>query len=164
MSKPTARDLDRLVLADGPGGPGLALLLARHLLEGPDGDGVRPLLLLSASGGLPGAELGRQLAVLLERGHGRPGDAIAALAEAARLGAHRQVWQVMTGLLPAYLPGPGEWATSVHTRLLRLAAEVAGWADARGELPVVAELAGRTRTSELVRQARDLHALLTSPA
>ncbi|MEV4178071.1 hypothetical protein [Nonomuraea sp. NPDC049709] len=164
MSKPTARDLDRLVLADGPGGPGLALLLARHLLEGPDGDGVRPLLLLAASGGLPGAELGRQLAVLLERGHGRPADAIAALAEAARLGAHREVWQVMTGLLPTYLPGPGERATGVHTRLLRLAAEVAGWADARGELPVVAELAGRTRASELVRQARDLHALLTGPA
>ncbi|MEV1004068.1 hypothetical protein [Nonomuraea sp. NPDC050202] len=164
MSKPTARDLDRLVLADGPGGPGLALLLARHLLEGPGGDGMRPLLLLAASGGLPGAELGRQLAVLLRRGQDRPADAIAALTEAARLGAHREVWQVMTGLLPAYLPGPGERATSAHTRLMRLGAEVAGWAAARGELAVVAELAGRPRTSELVRHARDLHALLTSPA
>ncbi|MGW3353373.1 hypothetical protein ACWDA3_59670 [Nonomuraea rubra] len=164
MNKPTARDLDRLVLADGPGGPGLALLLARHLLEGPDGDGVRPLLLLAASGGLPGAELGRQLAVLLNRGQDRPADAIAALAEAARLGAHREVWQVMTGLLPAYLPGAGERANSVHTRLMRLAAEVAGWAEARGEVPAVAELAGRARTSELVRQARALHTLLTAPA
>ncbi|MFD0475752.1 hypothetical protein ACFQ0B_51705 [Nonomuraea thailandensis] len=107
VSEPAARDLDRLVLADGPGGPCLALLLARHLLEGPDGDGVRPLLLLAASGGLPGAELGRQLAALLERGQGRAADAIAALTEAARLGAHREVWQVLTGLLPAYLPGTG---------------------------------------------------------
>ncbi|MFC7110656.1 hypothetical protein ACFQQB_65910 [Nonomuraea rubra] len=122
------------------------------------------MLLLAASGGVPGAELGRQLAVLLKRGQDRPADAIAALAEAARLGAHREVWQVMTGLLPAYLPGPGERANSVHTRLMRLAAEVAGWAGARGEVPAVAELAGRARTSELVRQARDLHTLLTAPA
>lgn len=161
VSKPSARDLERLVLADGPGGPGLALLLAFYLLDGPDGEGVRPLLTLAASGDLPGAEVGRQLAVLLKRGEDGPSGAFAALAEAARLGAHREVWQVMTGLLPAYLPGPGERATSVHTRLMRLAAEVAEWADARGELAVVAELAGRARTSELVRQARRLHALLT---
>ncbi|MCP2357689.1 hypothetical protein HD597_004709 [Nonomuraea thailandensis] len=164
VSEPAARDLDRLVLADGPGGPCLALLLARHLLEGPDGDGVRPLLLLAASGGLPGAELGRQLAALLERGQGRAADAIAALTEAARLGAHREVWQVLTGLLPAYLPGTGERATGAHVRLVRFATEVAGWTGARGELPVVAGLAARARTSELVRQARDLHALLTGPA
>ncbi|WP_345572840.1 DUF6493 family protein [Nonomuraea rosea] len=158
LSKPKACDLDRLASADGPGGPGLALLLAHYLLEGTDG--VRPLLRLAASGDLPGAELGRQLAVLLERGESRPADAIAALGEAARLGAHREVWQVMTGLLPAYLPGPGQGATSVHTRLMRCAAEVAEWADARGRLAVVAELAGRRRTSELVRQARRVHALL----
>ncbi|WP_263657514.1 hypothetical protein [Nonomuraea gerenzanensis] len=164
ISKPTARDLDHLVLADGPGGPGVALLFARYLMEGADGDGVRPFLHLAASGDLPGAELGRQLAFLLRRGQERPAGAIGALEEAARLGAHREVWQVMTGLLPAYLPGAGERATGVHTRLMRVAAEVAEWADARGELPVVAELAGRGRTSELVRQARALHALLTSPA
>jgi hypothetical protein len=51
-------------------------------------------------------------------------------------------------------------ATSVHTRLMRCAAEVAERAAARGRLAVVAELAGRRRTSELVRQARRLRALL----
>ncbi|SDK61024.1 DUF6493 family protein [Nonomuraea jiangxiensis] len=163
LVKPSSRDLKRLAFADGPGGPGLALLLAHHLLDGPDGDGVRPLLHLAASGGLPGTELGRQLAVLLKRGEDRPSVAIAALSEAARLGAHREVWQVVTGLLPAYLPGPGEKATGVHTRLMRFAVEAAEWADARGELAVVAELAGRSRTTELVRQARRLHAILTSP-
>ncbi|MBE1592089.1 hypothetical protein ACFPOI_15770 [Nonomuraea angiospora] len=84
------------------------------------------------------------------------------LQEAAGSGAHREVWRVMTGLLPAYLPGPGEKATSAHTRMLGFAAEVAEWADARGEPAAVAEPAGRTRESGLVRQARRLHARLTA--
>ncbi|MBB5779263.1 hypothetical protein [Nonomuraea jabiensis] len=68
----------------------------------------------------------------------------------------------MTGLLPVYLPGPGERATTAHTRMVGLAADVAEWADARGELAAVAEPAGRPRDSELVRQARRLHTRLTA--
>ncbi|WP_431926075.1 hypothetical protein [Nonomuraea jabiensis] len=165
QSRPSLRDLELLTLADGPGGPGLALLLAYYLLDDPDPDsdgGLQPLLHLAAAGDLPGAELGRQLAELLRRGCGAPSVAVAALREAAGRGAHREVWQVMTGLLPAYLPGPGERATSAHTRMIGLAAEVAEWADARGELAAVAELAGRARDSELVRHARRLHARLTA--
>ncbi|MEU6779397.1 hypothetical protein ABZ912_09350 [Nonomuraea angiospora] len=160
-SRPSLRDLELLTVADGPGGPGLALLLASYLLDDPEG-GLRPLLHLAAAGDLPGAELGRQLAQLLRRGYEAPAVALAVLREAAEHGAHREVWQVMTGLLPAYLPGPGEKATSAHTRMIGFAAEVAEWADARGELAAVAELAGRTRESGLVRQARRLHARLTA--
>ncbi len=161
LNKPSLQDLDLLVTADGPAGPGLALLLAHHLMEGPDGGAVPPLLRLAATGALPGEELGRQLADLLRRSESGPADAVAALRTAAEQGAHREVWQVMRGLLPACLPGPGERATTAHTRLMTFAAEVASWADARGELAVVAEFAGRTRGSELVRQARFLHERLT---
>ncbi|WP_043634194.1 hypothetical protein [Nonomuraea candida] len=59
---------------------------------------------------------------------------------------------------------PGERATSAHTQVAGFAAEVAEWADARGELAVVAELASRRGDSVLVRQARRLHARLTTPA
>ncbi|MEU6711295.1 DUF6493 family protein [Nonomuraea sp. NPDC046802] len=164
VNKPSLRDLELLTLGDGPGGPGLALLLAHFLVEGPDGGAVEPLLRLAAAGDLPGPELGRQLAIRLDHGDERLSDALAALRAAAERGAHRQVWQVMTGLLPAYLPGPGERATSAHTRLVMFASELAEWADARGELAVVGELAGRPRETELVRQARHLHTRLTTAA
>ncbi|WP_336213927.1 DUF7824 domain-containing protein [Nonomuraea sp. LPB2021202275-12-8] len=164
LTSPSYKDLDLFAAAEGPGGPGLALLLAYYLLIGPDGGAVGPLLRLAATGDLPGEELGRQLAVLLRRDEGGPSGALAALREAAENGAHREVWQVMAGLLTAYLPGPGERATTAHTRLMTFAAEVAEWADARGELAVVAELAGRGRGSELVRQARRLHGRLTGPS
>ncbi|MFD2351592.1 hypothetical protein ACFSTC_23330 [Nonomuraea ferruginea] len=47
--------------------------------------------------------------------------------------------------------------------MVSLAADVASWVGARGELPVIAELASRRSGSELVRQARRLHACLTTP-
>ncbi|WP_066948351.1 DUF6493 family protein [Microtetraspora fusca] len=162
LNKPSLEDLRLLVSADGPAGPGLCLLLAHFLLQGPDGGAVLPLLQLAATGDLPGEELGRRLADLLSRDGNGHGEALAALRAAAEQGAQREVWQVMRGLLPACLPGPDERSTTAHTRLMRFAADVAEWAGARGELAVVARLAARTRGSELVRQARRLHALLTT--
>ncbi|WP_067177979.1 hypothetical protein [Microtetraspora niveoalba] len=164
LNKPSAEDLRLLVSADGPAGPGLCLLLAQFLLEGPDGEAVLPLLHLAAAGDLPGEELGRRLADLLARDGDGPGEVVAALRAAAERGAHREVWQVMRGLLPACLPGPDGRATTTHTRLMRFAADAAEWAGARGELAVVARIAARTRGSELVRQARRLHDLLTAEA
>lgn len=164
LEKPTLTDLDLLVTADGPAGQGMALILAHHLAEGPDGGAVPSFLHLAATGGLPGEELGRQLAALLRRRGDGPGDVIAALRSAAQQGAYQEVWRVMRGLLPGYLPGVGERATSAHTRVMRFAADTAEWADARGGFPVVAELAGRSRSTELVRQARRLHDRLTGPS
>ncbi|MFC4530493.1 hypothetical protein [Sphaerisporangium dianthi] len=161
LEKPKAEDLQLLATAEGPGGPGLALVLAHFLLAGPSGGAVGPFLRLAATGGLPGEETGVQLGDLLKRGGDSPSAVIAALKAAAEQGAHRQVWQVMAGLLPACLPGPGERATSAHTRLMTFAADVAEWADARGAVAVVAETAGRRRVTELVRQARRLHHRLT---
>ncbi|WP_405085406.1 hypothetical protein [Microbispora sp. NBC_01389] len=164
LNKPAPADLELLVTADGPAGQGVALIMAHYLLAGPDGGAVGPLLRLAATGGLPGEELGRQITVLLERGLDGLAGVMEALRTAAERGAHREVWQIMRDLLPGCLPGPGERATPAHTRLLRFAADVGEWADARGDLPVVAELAGRRRASELVRQARRLHGRLSDSA
>ncbi|MGI5272188.1 DUF6493 family protein [Nonomuraea sp. CA-218870] len=154
--------LDLLATADGPAGPGMSWLLACRLVNDYDGEAVERFLRLAASGGVAGEELGRQLADVLRHSEEGPRYALAALREAAGRGAHREVWDVMTGWLPACLPGPGERATTAHTRVVTLAADVASWAGARGELPVIAELAARSRGSELVRQARRLHACLTA--
>ncbi|MFE0146979.1 DUF6493 family protein [Nonomuraea sp. NPDC059007] len=163
IARPDTDDLRRLALADGPAGPGMALLLAWALLRG-DGGAVakRPFLWLAASGDLPGEEVGRQLAALLPHLRRDLPDALRTLRELAELGAHQEVWQVMTGLLPAYLRA--ERATTTHTRLVSFAADAAAWAGARGDLPAITDLATRTRTSDLVRQARRLHTYLTTPA
>ncbi|GAA0405126.1 hypothetical protein Acor_23230 [Acrocarpospora corrugata] len=163
LGTPTLAHLELLVCADGPAGPATALLLAHFLQAGPHGGAVPSLLRLAATGALPGVEVGTQLAALLKRRAKAPVEAVEALRAAAEQGAHREVWQVLTGLLTAYLPGPGERATTVHTRLVSFAADAAGWAGARGEVPVIAALAARTTSSELVRQARRLHTYLTTP-
>ncbi|WP_144070053.1 DUF6493 family protein [Nonomuraea indica] len=167
--KPTAALLADLAAAEGPGGPGTALLAAHCLCVEPE-ETLRPLLWLAASGGLPGAEVGAQLALLFRHDEARNSreyrtysvaEVLAVLEQAAWCGAHREVWQIMSGLLAGYLPGPGEKATVLHTRMTTFAVQVAAWADARGELPLIAELAARRRESGLVRQARRLHARLT---
>ncbi|NUW43444.1 DUF7824 domain-containing protein [Nonomuraea rhodomycinica] len=166
-STPEADALTALVTAQGPAGPGMGLLAAETLCLGRE-EAVPRLLELAASGGL-GEETGRQLAALLRDDETRweyrsysPAGVLRALEELARRGAHREVWEVMAGLLTVYLPGPGGRATSTHTRMMRLAADVAGWAGARGALEPVAELAGRGRVTGLVREARRLHAVLTA--
>ncbi|GAA4093467.1 hypothetical protein [Nonomuraea soli] len=156
LNKPSIDDLELLVSAEGPVGPGLSVILARFLLVG---EGVPSLLQLAAQGELNAPELGRQLARRLDPRS--MGALITALRSAAEQGAHNEVWQVMTGLLPAYLPGR---ASVAITRLVTFAADVAGWAGARGELSVISDLAARTRESELVRQARRLHSRLSSAA
>ncbi|WP_344216538.1 hypothetical protein [Nonomuraea bangladeshensis] len=155
--------ISRLCHQEGPVGEGVALLLGILLgEEGWDAERCRePLLRAVATGSLPAVECGRQLGRclrLLDRV--RPTVVVRALDECARRGAHREVWQIMSGLLPVYLPGPGERATTAHTRTLEFAAEVAGWAGARGVIPEVADLAARTGSSGLVRAARRLHGQL----
>ncbi|RJL35814.1 hypothetical protein [Bailinhaonella thermotolerans] len=96
-------------------------------------------------------------------GAGRsPGGLLKTLEALARSGAHRETWQITRALLPALLAGPGERATTVHTRVVSFAADVAEWAGARGELPEIAALAARPGSSHLTRHARRLHATLTA--
>ncbi|MEU1881439.1 DUF6493 family protein [Streptosporangium sp. NPDC020072] len=147
--------LSALVSAEGPVGPAMSLLLASMIA----GDyGALDLMRLAATGPAPWPETGRCLAVLLQRG-AKPAKALSALRLAAERGAHHAVWEIMAGLLEVYLPG--EKPTSAHTRLVAFAADVAGWANAQGELPAVTTLAAGTRKSRLLEQAQRLHRQLT---
>ncbi|SDH09302.1 hypothetical protein [Nonomuraea jiangxiensis] len=156
-----------LCYQDGPVGEGLALLIAVLLTErGWDQSeerGQEPLLRAAARGCLPAVECGRQLGLTMRRAGVKVGRVRSALKACAGKGAHREVWQIMTGLLPVYLPGPGERPHSAHTQALKFAVEVAGWADARGTIPAVAEIATGKGSSGFVRAARDLHQRLDRP-
>lgn len=152
-----------LTATDGQPGEAIALLVAYFLLNrkwNRASSGVSLLLDLAARGDLPAAEVGRQLALLLRRTWLKPVSLRESMELAADRGGHH-LWQVMTGLLPVYLPGPGERAHAAHTQALALAARIADRTGARGALPCVAEIAGRTGDSGLIREARRLHASLT---
>ncbi|MEV4109081.1 DUF6493 family protein [Nonomuraea sp. NPDC049695] len=144
---------------DGPVGEGTALVLGVLLAErGWHAERCRDLVLRAAAAGcLPTEECGRQLGRWL-RGTGMTMSQVSsALDDVARKGAHREVWEIMRGLLPAFLPAPGERAHSGHTRALEFAADAARWAGAHGTIPKVAAIAARKGSSGLVRAARRLH-------
>ncbi|GIH99917.1 hypothetical protein Pta02_19260 [Planobispora takensis] len=146
---------------DGPVGEGVALLVAYLLADRgwyQSAERGRELLLRAvAAGCLPAAECGRQLGLALRRTAVKLNDALSSLEECARQGAHKEVWEIMAGLLPVYLPGPGERTHSAHTRALVFAAEAARRADACGPIPEIAQIAARKATSGFVRAARALH-------
>ncbi|WP_049577420.1 hypothetical protein, partial [Nonomuraea sp. SBT364] len=157
-------EVQAVALAGGPAGEAVALLVAYFLLHREwwrRDDGVRPLLDLAARGELPAVETGRQLGLLLRRTWHQPAALREALETAAAGGAHAEVWRMLTGFLPVYLPGPGERAHTGHTQMLAFAVKAAGWAEAEGTLPCVAQIAARKATSGFVREARRLHARLT---
>ncbi|WP_250573525.1 hypothetical protein [Nonomuraea sediminis] len=91
------------------------------------------------------------------------GAVMEALDHCARSGAHREVWAILTGLLPIYLPSPGERAHAGHARALRFATDAARWADAHGSLPTLANAAARPTSSAFTTTAHHLHTWLTRP-
>ncbi|MFF5208309.1 hypothetical protein [Streptosporangium sp. NPDC000396] len=146
---------------DGPVGEAMALLIAVQLTERgmfawPE-RGRRLLLGAAAADCLPTVECGRQLGLSLRRDVTKMSHVRSALEECAKQGAHRQVWEIMTGLLPVYLPGPDERPYSGHTQALSFAIDAARWARACGPVPAVAEVAARKGSSGFVRAARALH-------
>jgi hypothetical protein len=140
------RSVAALVDGDGPAGEGLALLLARLLAErGPwhERDAGTTLLLRAvARGSLPAVECGRQLGLVLRRTEVKLGRVLESLEDCARQGAHREIWQLVAGMLPVLLPGTDERAHSGHTQVLGFAGRATG-------------------SSGFVRTARRLHELLT---
>ncbi|MFG1611334.1 DUF6493 family protein [Nonomuraea wenchangensis] len=154
-----------LAAAGGPPGEGVALVLAHVVADRVRGGAPErragPVVELAARGELDGGELGRQLGRLLRRGWCRPGPALETLEAAAALGAHRQVWEIVTGLLETFLPGPEERPAARHAQVLAFALRAARWAGARGAVPRVAEAAARRASNNFVREARRLHTYLT---
>ncbi|MFI6292383.1 DUF6493 family protein [Nonomuraea sp. NPDC050790] len=156
----------RLFHLEGTAGDAVGALLATLLSERdwylPPERAERLLLAAAATGGLPGERCGHQLGLALRAGVVSAADVRSSLESCARQGAHREVWEIMTGLLASYLPAADERGTTAHTRTLAFALDVARWSAARGAVPAVAELADRPRSSALVRAARTLDAHLTT--
>ncbi|MEU6726999.1 DUF6493 family protein [Nonomuraea wenchangensis] len=154
-----------LAAAGGPPGEGVALVLAHVVADRVRGGAPErragPVVELAARGELDGPGLGRQLGRLLRRGWCKPGPALETLEAAAALGAYRQVWKVVTGLLETFLPGPEERPAARHAQVLVFALRAARWAGARGAVPRVAEAAARRASNNFVREARRLHTYLT---
>ena len=99
--------VEMLAAADGPAGDATALLLAFFLARQHPDEGVRLLLRMAARGDLPVVALGRQLALLTTRTEVKLPHATAGLEQAARQGAHWEVWAVIRAGLPHLLPRRG---------------------------------------------------------
>ncbi|MET7326684.1 hypothetical protein [Nonomuraea sp. NPDC005650] len=162
---PKPAEVYALSLAGGPWGEGMALVLA-CLLADPSWSKLpvvraRLMVDLAARGDGDAGEIGRQLGLLLRRTWLKPGPVFEALESAAEQGAHEDVWRVMTGFLPVFLPGPEEQPQTRHTQALAFALRAARWAGAREPVPCVAEIAERRASNNFVREARRLHTYLT---
>jgi hypothetical protein len=161
----TLPEAQALLQAGGPWGEGAALVLACFLAERSWSAGLderaRLVTDAAARGDLDAGQLGRQLALLLRRTWVKPGRVFEALETAAGQGAHREVWAIMRGFLPVFLPGPGERPNTRHAQGLAFALRAARWSGARGPLACVAEIAGRRASNTFVREARRLHTYLT---
>ncbi|MBB5780351.1 DUF6493 family protein [Nonomuraea jabiensis] len=153
--------LEALCQADGPVGDATAIILAYFLSTDAE-RGVPLLLRMAAKGDLPAAAVGRQLTHLIRRAGHQPRPVVAALAVAAREGAYEQVWEILRAMLPALLPGEGERPNITHTEAVTLAADVATWAKAGGDVPAtVSAYAAGKRTSRFARECRRLRTQLT---
>ncbi|MET7329691.1 DUF6493 family protein [Nonomuraea sp. NPDC005650] len=153
-----ARELAR---AEGPVGTAFAVVLARVLGDPRMPESVDVLLETAARDELPAEEVGRQTGLLLASGEVRLIDMIAALEAAARRGAHAHVWRIAAAALPELLPRPGERPRNGLAAFVGLAAAVAEWGGARGEIPEVRAMAARRGDSGLLREIRRLHGRLT---
>lgn len=154
-----------LALGGGPMGEAVALVQAYFAADrawcADPRERARPLVELAARGELDAEQVGRQLALLVRRTDLKPGPVFETLESAAAFGAQGEVWRVMTGFLPVYLPGPGERTHTRHTQGLVFALRAARWAEARGAVACVAEIAKRRASNNFVREARRLHTSLT---
>ncbi|WP_326821032.1 hypothetical protein [Streptosporangium sp. NBC_01756] len=154
--------LHRLARLDGPPGVAVSLVLAR-LLGNPDmPEAVDALLAMAGRGDLPAAELGRQAALLVGRDQMRLRHLTAALESASRQGAHQEVWTAVAAALPSLVPRPGRRPHHGSAEFLALGATAAAWCRARGAIPEVEAVAARKGSSNLLREARRLHELLTA--
>ncbi|MGR6921280.1 hypothetical protein ACU635_44155 [[Actinomadura] parvosata] len=154
-----------LAVADGPMGEAGALVQAYFVADrawcADPAERARPLVELAARGEPAAEQVGRQLALLVRRTDLKPGPVFETLESAAALGAQREVWRIMTGFLPVFLPGPGERTHTRHAQGLTFALRAARWAQARGAVACVAEIARRRASNTFVREARRLHTYLT---
>ncbi|HEU5334295.1 MAG TPA: DUF6493 family protein [Actinocrinis sp.] len=156
-----ARVLPVLAGSAGPLGPAAHTALASGLtaLEAEDrASATAAVGILAARGLLDPAELGRQLSALLNQGSAPRERMISSLRDASLAGAHREVWQTLTVLLPGVLAADHRGDV---VDLLVLATECAKRAGARGSFPELDAVAARGGAKRWLLEARRLRRTLT---
>lgn len=165
LAKGTARALPPLAGSVGVFGPATHTALAYGLAARDAKDreaAVAAVCILSSRALLDPAELGRQLGTMLTRREFLLVRIHSSLREAAYGGAHRDVWEALTVLLPHVLVSDPWGQTSGKTAdLLVVATECAKRAGARGSFPELDALAARGGMARVVLEARRLRRTLT---
>lgn len=146
------RNLPFVVESGGPAGYSVHLALAFGLLWEPESDSaVDAMLVLAARRQLDAGLLGRQLEALLNHGLPHADKAGGSLRAAAETGAYATVWSVLEAALPGLLRDTPVRGTAA---LLALAVECALRCAAKGEIAEVTAVAGRSTSSQTVKNAR----------
>ncbi|MFD5426418.1 DUF6493 family protein [Streptomyces sp. NPDC127084] len=148
--------LPTLAESGGPAGPATHLLVAYGLGARRTDEqlyAVDAMLVLAARGQLDAARLSRDIADLISLRRLKLQRVVAALREAVRSGAYATVWAVLAAALPLLLK---DGATRTHglPAMLTIAAECAERCGAAEAIPEIDELAARSGSSQLVKQAR----------
>ncbi|WAU83298.1 hypothetical protein O1Q96_28595 [Streptomyces sp. Qhu-G9] len=144
----------------GPAGFALHLAVAYTLTYDQQGErdaAVDALLVLAARGQLNTGLLGRQLAEMLRGKRIEANRVTASLRTAADTGAYATVWSLLEALLPHLLRDPVVRSAGA---LLALGVDCASHCAAKGEIPEVTAAAGRTGSSQVVKNARLLREVL----
>lgn len=146
------RNLPFVVESGGPAGYSVHLALAFGLLWEPESNSaVDAMLVLAARRQLDAGLLGRQLEALLNHGLPHADKAGGSLRAAAETGAYATVWSVLEAALPGLLRDTPVRGTAA---LLALAVECASRCAAKGEIAEVTAVAGRSASSQTVKNAR----------
>ncbi|MGW7577653.1 DUF7824 domain-containing protein [Streptomyces sp. NPDC054765] len=156
--------LPALAESGGPAGPATHLLLAYGLGARRVEEqlfAVDAMLVLAARGQLDAAQLGRDIVELTGLRRLKLQRIVAALREAVRTGAYATVWAVLSAALPLLLTGEAPHGLPA---VLTIAAECAERSGARGAIPEINELAARSGSSQLVKQARRIKSVTEIPA
>ncbi len=155
--------LPTLAESHGSAGPATHLLLAYGLGARRVEEqlfAVDAMLVLAARGQLDAARLGRDMAELTGLRRLKLQRIVVALREAVRIGAYATVWAVISAALPLLLTGEAPHGLPA---LFTIAAECAERSGARGPIPEINELAARSGSSQLVKQARRIKSATTRP-
>ncbi|MFJ3235240.1 DUF6493 family protein [Streptomyces sp. NPDC086787] len=146
--------LPTLAESNGPAGPATHLLVAyglgaRRMEE--QLFAVDAMLVLAARGQLDAARLGRDIAELTGLRRLKLQRVVAALREAERTGTYATVWAVLSAALPLLL---ADGATHGLPAMLTIAADCAERGGIREAIPEIKELAARSGSSQMIKQAR----------
>jgi Family of unknown function (DUF6493) len=151
--------LPLLAEAAGPARAGMNLALCYGLTAHGLSDraaAVDALLTLAGRGQLNGTALGTEFGTLAATGDVQLNRAVPALADAARAGAHTQVWALVAAALPRLLPPTTPHPPPRLADLIALGTETAEIIRPHTTIPGLAEVAGRGGSARFVTESRRL--------